>query len=53
MDQANVTCTVPLSKVMGECRMQAHVIQLFMRSTSNPARCSAGWSVSLANAKVL
>ena len=53
MDQANVTGTVKLSKVMGECRRQAHVIQLFMARNSNPARCSAGQSLSIANAKVL
>ena len=53
MDQANVIGTVKLSKVMEECRKQSHVIQLFMASSSNPAHCSAGRSVSLANAKIL
>ena len=53
MYQANVTGTVKLSKVMGEGRRQAHVIQLYMASTSNPAHCSAGQSLSIANAKVL
>ena len=53
MDQANVTGTVKLSKVMGECRRQAHVIQLFMARTSNAACCSAGQSLSIANDKVL
>ena len=53
MDQANVTGIVKLSKVMGECRRQAHVIQLFMASASNPAHYSAGQSLSIANAKVL
>ena len=35
MDQANVTGTVKLSKVMGECRRQAHVIQLHIYMKKN------------------
>ena len=37
MDQASVTGTVKLSKVMGECRTQAQLIQLSRASISNPA----------------
>ena len=53
VDQANVTGTMKLSKVMGECRTQVHVTQVSRASPSNPARFSAGQSVSLANAKIL
>ena len=35
MDQANVTGTVKLSKVMGECRTQVPVTQLSRASVSN------------------
>ena len=53
MHQANVTGTVKLSKVMGDCITEAYVTQLSRVSASNPAQCSADRSLSRTNTKIL